>query len=428
MTPEKATELFLERAQEIEMAIIGESVRWGDTYSTPPRNKDDDWQPAVDDIINNYFPDRTAIVLNQLKDAALYPDINPPVFYNNDTELTDNIIEITPEYKIKLINNNGSGNIYYTTDGSDPRAIGGDLSSSAQDGGNEIEVTANSTMKIRARILDGTAWSAVHENILYIPGDFSNLVVTEINYHPLDNDTISHTEYEFLELKNIGTESINISEAYFEDGITFTFPAGTIVNPGEFILLSSNMEEFNNRYGFYPFGQYSGQLDNGGESLTLLTAAADTIFSVVYDDKSPWPEAADGGGYSLVNVNPSGNLNDPANWENSYNIHGSPGQDDLSTSVENNDISMPENFSMFQNYPNPFNPETTIHYNITKTGKIKLTVYDILGKEISTLVNKIQTPGSYKLRFSGEDLSSNIYFYRLETTEGIITKKMILLK
>ena len=83
MTPQKASELFESRAHEIENAITAESARWGNTYHNPSRNKDDDWLPAVNDIIDNYFPYRTDIVIKQLKDEGLYPQIDPPVFKNN---------------------------------------------------------------------------------------------------------------------------------------------------------------------------------------------------------------------------------------------------------------------------------------------------------------------------------------------------------
>ncbi|MBK8946903.1 MAG: T9SS type A sorting domain-containing protein [Ignavibacteriae bacterium] len=105
---------------------------------------------------------------------------------------------------------------------------------------------------------------------------------------------------------------------------------------------------------------------------------------------------------------------------------------------EQNEI--PNKFSLEQNYPNPFNPTTTIKYNIPSnvknktlpTGRqesnVKIYLYDILGKEIATLVNENQNPGNYKIEFRAENLSSGIYYYTLITGNFIETKKMILLK
>jgi hypothetical protein len=89
---------------------------------------------------------------------------------------------------------------------------------------------------------------------------------------------------------------------------------------------------------------------------------------------------------------------------------------------------IPDELKLEQNYPNPFNPTTNIKYQITNNGFVLVKVFDILGKEITTLVNEKQTPGTYEVSFNGSNLPSGIYFYRL-TTEGFSdTKKMILIK
>lgn len=85
-------------------------------------------------------------------------------------------------------------------------------------------------------------------------------------------------------------------------------------------------------------------------------------------------------------------------------------------------------YKLNQNYPNPFNPVTNIVYEIKNEGLVILKVYDVTGKEISTLVNKIKQPGSYSVQFDGANLSSGVYFYSLKTSSGIITKKMLIAK
>ncbi len=95
---------------------------------------------------------------------------------------------------------------------------------------------------------------------------------------------------------------------------------------------------------------------------------------------------------------------------------------------ENNDGLAPQEFSLKQNYPNPFNPVTKINFDIPANAFVKLSVYDILGREVVTLVNEYKTQGSYSAEFSGSNLSSGVYFYKLETPEFTDIKRMILIK
>ena len=95
--------------------------------------------------------------------------------------------------------------------------------------------------------------------------------------------------------------------------------------------------------------------------------------------------------------------------------------------VQNEDF-IPNDFSLNQNYPNPFNPSTKIAYEISQKGMVRLNVYDVLGREVDVLINDFQVPGRYEVIFSGNNLSSGIYFYKLETEAFSQVKKMILLK
>ncbi|HAY34279.1 MAG TPA: T9SS type A sorting domain-containing protein [Ignavibacteria bacterium] len=90
--------------------------------------------------------------------------------------------------------------------------------------------------------------------------------------------------------------------------------------------------------------------------------------------------------------------------------------------------AVPENFSLNQNYPNPFNPNTNIIYQISVRGNVNLSVYDVLGNDVMTLVNENQNPGTYSVNFDGSNFSSGIYFYKLTAGDFSETKRMILLK
>jgi hypothetical protein len=88
----------------------------------------------------------------------------------------------------------------------------------------------------------------------------------------------------------------------------------------------------------------------------------------------------------------------------------------------------PNRFDLAQNYPNPFNPTTNISYTLKKSGNVRLAVFDLLGREVAVLVNGVQTAGAHIIPFAGHNLTSGVYFYRLENAGTTMTKKMILLK
>jgi bilirubin oxidase len=98
------------------------------------------------------------------------------------------------------------------------------------------------------------------------------------------------------------------------------------------------------------------------------------------------------------------------------------------TDVKEEKPSLPNSFSLYQNYPNPFNPSTTIEYQVPTSSFISLKIYDILGASITTLVNKEQKAGKYKVKFDGANLSSGIYFYKLQSVNLVEIKKMLLTK
>jgi hypothetical protein len=89
---------------------------------------------------------------------------------------------------------------------------------------------------------------------------------------------------------------------------------------------------------------------------------------------------------------------------------------------------VPGNFALYQNYPNPFNPTTTIKYDVPVNGLVKLVVYDVLGRQISVLVNEVKNPGSYSVNFDAENLPSGVYFYKLTAGSFASYKKMLLVK
>ena len=100
-----------------------------------------------------------------------------------------------------------------------------------------------------------------------------------------------------------------------------------------------------------------------------------------------------------------------------------------STGIDKGNFNtLPREFILFQNYPNPFNPSTTIQFQIPNSSFVNLKVYDILGREVTTLVNEEKSAGVYEVEFNADDLSSGIYFYTLKAGKYLQTRKLILMK
>ena len=102
--------------------------------------------------------------------------------------------------------------------------------------------------------------------------------------------------------------------------------------------------------------------------------------------------------------------------------------ENYTTAVNESTSNIPAKYELFQNYPNPFNPSTTIRYQIPRSTLVTIKVYDVLGKEVKTLVNQFQNMGIHEVNFNSGNLSSGVYFYQLRAGNFISIKKMILLK
>jgi flagellar hook assembly protein FlgD len=105
----------------------------------------------------------------------------------------------------------------------------------------------------------------------------------------------------------------------------------------------------------------------------------------------------------------------------------------ITTSVEKSDANIPGSFTLGQNYPNPFNPTTTISFSLPQRSNVRLDIYDILGKQVATLINETRAAGNWNIEWNGLDrygrhIASGVYFYRLEAGSFMSVKKMVMLK
>jgi len=211
-------------------------------------------------------------------------------------------------------------------------------------------IQSGRTYRVRCRTQDNTGrwshWSAPIQFEAGAPlmtGLLAGLRITEVMYNPPgmpQDGAFDHDEFEFIELKNIGQDVLDLSSVSFIDGIAFDFQDGQIstLAPGEFALVVRNIDAFESRYGAeisqVIAGQYEGKLANEGETVKLVDVWEGTIAEFEYRDELGWPLSADGDGYSLVPLEsalagePNGSLNDGANWRASTEIGGSPGYDE----------------------------------------------------------------------------------------------------
>ena len=328
LTQGPLTDRFMSRSSEIDMAIIAESARWGDAKTSTPFTKDDSWLSAISDIVDDFFPYRTNIVLNQFKAKGWYPNIDAPVFNINGHYMHGGYISAGDSLSIT---NPGSGTIWYTFNGTDPRLQGGAVSPSADDYAVTGAVALNTTTCVKARVLYNESWSALNEAVYAIGPVAENLRVTEIMYHPQD-PPVGDPNSEFIELKNIGAEPLNINLVSFTNGIDFTFGNITLA-AGDYIVVVNDLASFQTKYGTGPSiaGEYTdSKLDNGGERIRLADATCQTILDFRYSDG--WYEITDGDGFSLTLTDPTdpnpNNWSEKNSWAASTYPGGSPGEDD----------------------------------------------------------------------------------------------------
>ncbi|MBN2513014.1 MAG: lamin tail domain-containing protein, partial [Sedimentisphaerales bacterium] len=218
-------------------------------------------------------------------------------------------------------------------------------------------VKPDRTYRVRCRMKDNTGrWSHWSNPVEFVAGQplgggvLDSLRITELMYNPAADTTGAYDseEYEFIELKNIGTTTISLNSVTISDGITCDFAAAPAalrtLGAGQYVLVVKNKAAFESRYGTGVSdriaGQYSGKLSNSGETLLLNDFWNGTIVQFTFNDGLGWPAAADGGGHSLV-VNdyaledqPFGTLDYGGNWRASTYRYGSPGQDDPAAIVD----------------------------------------------------------------------------------------------
>jgi hypothetical protein len=273
-------------------------------------------------LLDEYFPQRTSIVLDQLRAKGWYPNIEAPTFSQHGGGV---------DRGFSLIMTAPTGDIYYTLDGTDPR-LAGDIINTAHATKYTAPVTLTQSVRVRARAFYG-AWSAIHDATFAVGPVAESLRISEIMYHPADTGSPDDPNTEYIELTNIGTEAVNLNLVQFSDGIDFTF-SGIELAPGGYSLVVKDMLAFEAKYGpGLPIaGEYAGSLANGGERIELIDAIGRTIQSFTYEDD--WYAPTDGPGFSLAIIDPTNpdleTWSQKDAWRPSTHPNGSPGTADTS--------------------------------------------------------------------------------------------------
>jgi len=299
LTPERCLTRFQTRVAQIDNAIVGESARWG-----RGKTRTAHWIPACNTVVNTYIPYRSGVVINQLKNNGWYPLIDPPL-------LSTNSASVPAGYQLSIT---APSTFYYTTDGSDPRATGGGISSNAvavilPPGGSTATLSIQEAVTVKARAFDGREWSALAEASLAVlipPQEYSNLKVTELMYAPTapvqPGSPLKNDDFAWLELRNTGTTVLDLNGISFVSGITHTFPPYDL-RPGARLVLAKNPGALAQRHPTNTMNVLawtSGNLARSGETLALTSPAASNILTFTYS--SAWYPETHNTDRSIVTV------------------------------------------------------------------------------------------------------------------------------
>jgi hypothetical protein len=330
LTPESTSARYRALAEEVEAAIRAESARWGDVVQATPFTQQH-WVQQRDYLYNTYFPQRSNILLNQLRSAGLYPNITAPSFRIDGTSQHGGTVQqgavLTLEAPV--------GTIYYTLDGTDPRELYGAISATSLTYSEPIPL--NEAVQVKSRVLSNGTWSALNETI-YTLDTPPPLRITEIMYNPAPADLsageldVDNDRYEYIELQNVGSQVLDVAQLRLVEGIDFDFSTGstTAIAPQQRVLIVRDTAAFESRYGtgHSILGEFANDtaLNNGGETLRLESTLGQVFHNFSFSDG--WYSHSDGEGFSLTIRDAAGELalwNESDGWRASASRNGSPG-------------------------------------------------------------------------------------------------------
>ena len=391
LTPKATEERYTNFVNNLNNTIIAESARWGDyRRDVDPAGKtyevytyEDHWLERVNYMTDTYFPQRSDIVFNQLKDAGLYPDINAPVYSKFGGEF---------ESPIKLGMSAGSNTIYYTIDDTDPREIGGEVSSNAMQYNDSIKISNDIIVKARAK--NGNVWSALTRAKFKVDSssDIETTIITE---------TICQGD-EFRGYSSTGTYYITETSASGNDSIIEVHLS--VASLPE-IFIGNDTSIYQNE---------TLQLESNSEFYKYTWNTSDTVSSIEITGSEVGNSQ-----YWLIAEDDNGCIN-----SDTINIMVKKIVDTTETDSNGVGLIFTYIINEINIYPNPVNNILYVDFNSNINSNVDMVIRDITGKVIFNekhLVNK----NANAVELNVNKLSSGLYYLSININGYKKTLKFI---
>lgn len=248
-----------------------------------------------------------------------------------------------------------------------------------------------------------------------------NVKITEINY----NDPGAGTDsLEYIEIKNLDANAINIGGWKFNSGVTYTFPSGSQIQGGQYLVFSRFPTAIQTYYGksSTAWDANQGLNNTGGETISLVNASNVTINAVTYNNVAPWDTTANGGGHSLVLCNENADNSQPINWSASIDlagsyigvtIYGSPAGPCILVGlneIKSNDFALSA-------YPNPSSDRVNVTFTSAIRSRYTVKMVDVTGRVLNT-VSGNAIAGENHIDMNVATLSNGLYMIVVESADG----------
>ena len=433
LTNDRVTAMWDSSCNVISKAMICEIARWGDERGA--LFDYDHWKDECNDVREDLIG-RAEQYVAEVKKVRMYPNIDPPVFKIRNKTITTPLYNSSEGSFLTILSSQqGAGSIYYTFDGSDPRMwdLTGNVSNTAIEVvGHETNFPIIDAMTIKARMKDGDNWSPLHE-LRIIPSKTSEVVINEVNYDSYPGSNSG----DWVEIYNNSDSDISLAGWKIKDSDDdhiFEFDQQSVLKKDSYLIVCNDTSAFVTIYENIDnyVGDLSFNLGNGGDIIRIYNDYDSLIDFIQYDLQSPWPTAAAGNGATLELLNPYYDNVQAENWQASVN-NGTPGQINsvyTITALHENEAfkQRPDIFKLSQNYPNPFNPRTMIHYELPMPNEVDLSIYNLAGQKVTTLVAGKKPSGTYQVEWDATGFASGIYIYQIQAGSFRDVKKMIVIK
>jgi hypothetical protein len=297
-------------------------------------------------------------------------------------------------------------------------------------GWSGVETSTPAAYRIQSVLRRNTILSAKFVADKAVP---ASVVINEINYH----SAASFDPGDWVEIYNRGTAPVDLGGWSLADQSgkeVFRLAEGTVLLPRSYLVLCRDQIAFAAHFprlgpcrGDWDFG-----LGGGGDSIVLADGDGRLVDGVRYSDRAPWPSGPDGSGATLALASPHLDNGRAENWT-ALCCHGTPGAPNgasgrsafkaADVQAIRADVAVLE-----PNFPNPFNSVTQIRFWLPRRQKVRLSVYDVLGRQVAVPVAAELAPGDHSVALDADGWASGLYFLRLRTVDGELKSRMVLLR